>query len=274
MINGKHYLPLVQQCKTLKLHRRTIHSEPKAVNQDQLDLINLIDKVQLVEPAWGVRKVRQYLVVSSLHFGRRHCTTLFRKLGIHCIYRKPRTTIGHEIYPYLIRHLEIAKPNQVWATDIPYIPMAKGFVYLACVMDIYSRKILSSVISNTLDASFCVEAYTEAVRLYGAPEIINTDQGSQFTSDAFVAAVAASGARLSMDGKGAWTDNIFIERFWRSLKYEEVYLRAYDTVADAKRFINRYINKYNTIRPHASLGGKTPDNIHAITPAEELLKAS
>jgi putative transposase len=170
--------------------------------------------------------------------------------------------------------LEIVKPNQVWAMDITYIPMAKGFVYLTCVMDIYSRKILSSVISNTLDASFCVDAYTEAVRLYGAPEIINTDQGSQFTSDAFVAAVATSGARLSMDGKGAWTDNIFIERFWRSLKYEEVYLRAYDTVADAKRWIYRYIDRYNTIRPHASLGGKTPEKIHSLAPAEGLLKAS
>ncbi len=158
--------------------------------------------------------------------------------------------------------------------DITYIPMAKGFVYLRCVMDFYSRKILSSVLSNTLDASLCVEVYTEAVRLYGAPEIINTDQGSQFTSYAFVAAVAVSGPRLSMDGKGAWTDNIFIERFWRSPKYEEVYLRAYDTVADAKQFINRYINKYYTIRPHASLGGKTPDNIHAIGPEAELLKAS
>jgi len=158
--------------------------------------------------------------------------------------------------------------------DITYIPMAKGFVYLTCVMDIYSRKILSSFISNTLDASFCVEAYEEAVSLYGSPEIINTDQGSQFTSVAFVAAVATSGARLSMDGKGAWTDNIFIERFWRSLKYEEVYLRAYDTVADAKRWIYRYIERYNTIRPHSSLGGKTPDKIYAIAQAEGLLKAS
>ena len=152
--------------------------------------------------------------------------------------------------------------------------MAKGFVYLTCVMDNYSRKILSSVISNTLDKSFCVDASIEAVRLYGAPEIINTDQGSQFTSDAFVAAVATSGARLSMDGKGTWTDNISIECFWRSLRYEVVYLRAYDTVADAKQWIYRYIERYNTIRPHSSLGGKTPDKIHAIAPAEGLLKAS
>jgi putative transposase len=158
--------------------------------------------------------------------------------------------------------------------DITYIPMAKGFMYLTCMMDIYSRKILSSVISNTLDARFYVESYTEAVRKYGSPDIINTDQGSQFTSDAFVAAVATSGARLSMDGKGAWTDNIFIERFWRSLKYEEVYLRAYDTVADAKRWIYRYVERYNTIRPHPSLGGKTPDRIQAIAPAEGLLMAS
>jgi len=158
--------------------------------------------------------------------------------------------------------------------DITFIPLAKIFVCLTCVMDTYSRKILSSVISNTLDASYCVEAYAEAVRIHGALGILNTDQGLQFRSDTFVAAVATSGARLSMDGKGAWTDNIFIERFWRSLKYEEVYLRAYDTVADAKRWIYRYIDRYNTIRPLASLRGKTPDKIHAITPADELLKAS
>ena len=158
--------------------------------------------------------------------------------------------------------------------DITYIPMPKGFVYLTCIMDIYNRKILSSVISNTLDESFCVDAYIEAVRLYGAPEIINTNQGSQFTSDAFIAAVAASGARLSMDGKGARTDNIFIERFWRTLKCEEVYLRAYDTVADAKRWIYRYIERYNTILPHASLIGKTPDRIHTTIQADQLLKAS
>ncbi len=277
MINRKHDLPLVQQCNALMIHRMTIYREPKPVNQDQLDLMKLIDRIHMDDPAWGCRKVREYLIELGHPIGRRHCTTLFRKLGIHCIYRKPRTTIphiGHKIYPYLLRHLEIVKPNLVWATDITYIPMAKGFVYLTCVMDVYSRKILSSVISNTLDASFCVDAYIEAVRLCGAPEIINTDQGSQFTSDAFVAAVAASGARLSMDGKGAWTDNIFIERFWRSLKYEEVYLRAYDTVADAKRWFYRYIERYNTIRPHASLGGKTPDKIHAIAPVEGLLKAS
>jgi len=277
MINRKHDLPILRQCKALKVHRTTIYREPKPVSQDQLDLMKLIDNIHLDEPAWGVRKVRHYLIESGVPVGRRRCNTIFRKLGIHCIYRKPRTTITHKvhkIYPYLLRHLENTKPNLVWAMDITYIPMAKGFVYLTCVMDIYSRKILSSVISNTLDASFCVDAYTEAVRLHGAPEIINTDQGSQFTSDAFVAAVATSGAKLSMDGKGAWTDNIFIERFWRSLKYEEVYLRAYDTVADAKRSIYRYIERYNTIRPHGSMGGKTPDKIHALAPAEGLLKAS
>ena len=158
--------------------------------------------------------------------------------------------------------------------DITYIPMAKGFLYLAGVMDIYSRKILSSVISNTLDASFCVEAYNEALRLHGAPGITNTDQGSQFTSDAFVAAVTESGAKLSMDGKGAWTDNIFIERFWRSLKYEEVYLKAYDSVADAKRSIRSYIENYNSIRPHASLGGNTPNEIHEQRTKAPLLMAS
>ena len=195
MTNRKHNLPLVQQCKALAIHRTTIYRESKPVKQRQLDLMKLIDRIHMDDPAWGCRKVREYLIELGHPIGRRHCTTLFRKLGIHCIYRKPRTTIphiGHKIYPYLLRHLEIVKPNQVWAMDITYIPMAKGFVYLTCVMDIYSRKILSSVISNTLDASFCVEAYLEAVRLHGAPDILNTDQGSQFTSDAFVAAVATS----------------------------------------------------------------------------------
>ena len=277
MINRKHNLPLVQPCKALKVHRTTIYREPKPINQDQLDLMKLIDTIHLDEPSWGVRKVRQYLIESGVPIGRRHCNTIFRKLGTHCISRKPRTTIrqiGHKIYPCLLRHLELVNPNQVWTMDITYIPMAKGFVYLTCVMDIYSRKNLSRIISNTLDASFCVEAYNEARRLHGAPDIIHTDQGSQFTSVAFVAAVTESGAKLIMDGKGAWADNIFIERFWRSLKYEDVYLRAYDTVADAKRWIYRYIERYNTIRPHSSLGGKTPDKIHAIAPAEGLLKAS
>jgi putative transposase len=205
MTNRKHQLLLMQQCKALAIHRTTIYRESKPVKQRQLDLMKLIDRIHMDDPAWGCRKVREYLIELGQPIGRRHCTTLFRKLCIHCIYRKPRTTIphiGHKIYPYLLRHLEFVKPNQVWAMDITYIPMAKGFVYLTCVMDIYSRKILTSVISNTLDAGFCVEAYEEAVSLYGSPESINTDQGSQFTSDAFVAAVATSGTRFSMDGKG------------------------------------------------------------------------
>ena len=165
--------------------------------------MKVIDSIDMESPEWGCRKVRDRLIKLGYSIGRRHCTSLIRRMGIHCIYRKPRTTIrhiGHKIYPYLLRNLAITEPNQVWAMDITYIPMAKGFLYLACVMDIYSRKILSSIISNTLDASFCVEAYKNAVWLHGAPNIINTDQGSQFTSDAFVAAVTESGAKLSMDG--------------------------------------------------------------------------
>ena len=277
MIIRKHNLSLVQQCRALKIHRTTIYREPKALSQAELTLMKEIDSLHMENPAWGSRKVRHRLMKMGYSIGRRHCTTLRGRMGIHCIYRKPRTTIlhiGHKIYPYLLRNLAITEPNQVWAMDITYIPMAKGFLYLAGVMDIYSRKILSSVISNTLDASFCVEAYNEALRLHGAPGITNTDQGSQFTSDAFVAAVTESGAKLSMDGKGAWTDNIFIERFWRSLKYEEVYLKAYDSVADAKRSIRRYIENYNSIRPHASLGGNTPNEIHEQRTTAPLLMAS
>ena len=277
MINRKHDLPLVHQCKALKIHRTTIYREPKAVSQAKLTLMKEIDSLHMENPGWGSRKVRHRLIKMGYSIWQRHCATLRGRMGIHCIYRKPRTTIrhiGHKIYPYLLRNLAITEPNQVWAMDITYIPMAKGFLYLAGVMDIYSRKILSSVISNTLDASFCVEAYNEALRLHGAPGITNTDQGSQFTSDAFVAAVTESGAKLSMDGKGAWTDNIFIERFWRSLKYEEVYLKAYDSVADAKRSIRRYIENYNSIRPHASLGGNTPNEIHEQRTTAPLLMAS
>jgi putative transposase len=179
MINRKHDLALVQQCKALKVHRTTICGVPIPVNQDQLDLMKLSDRIHMESPEWGFRQVRERLIALGHPIGRRHCNTIFSKLGIQCIYRKPRTTIrhiGHKIYPCLLRHLEIVKPNQVWAIDITYIPMAKGFVYMTCVMDIYSRKILSSVISNTLVASFCVEAYVEAVRIHGAPGIINTDR--------------------------------------------------------------------------------------------------
>jgi putative transposase len=180
MINRKHDLALVQQCKALKLHRTTIYREAKPVNQDQLDLMKLIDRIPLDDPAWGCRKVREYLIGLGHPIGRRHCTMLYRKLGIHCIYRKLRTTIphiGHKAYPYLLRYMEIVKPNHVWAMDITYNPMAQCFVFLTCVMDVYSRNILSSVISNTLDARFCVEAYEEAVSLYGSPEIMNTIRG-------------------------------------------------------------------------------------------------
>ena len=276
MTNRKHNLPLVQQCKALKAHRTTINREPKPLSQAELTLMKVIESIHMESPEWGCRKVRDRLIKLGYSIGRR-CTTLIRRMAIYCIYRKPGTTIwhvGHKIYPYLLRSLAITEPNQVSAMDITYIPMAKGFLYLACVMDIYSRKILSSIISNPLDASFCVEAYNEARRLHGVPDIINTDQGSQFMSDAVVAAVTESGAKLSKDGKRAWTDNIVTERFWRSLKYEDVYLRAYESVPEAKRSIHRYIDKDNTIQPHSSLGGNTPNEIHEQRPTAPLLMAS
>ena len=186
-------------------------------------------------------------------------------MGIEALYRKPRTSKphpGHEVYPYRLRELTIDRANQVWALDITYLPMKRGFVYFVAVMDWYSRKILSWRLSNTLTADFCVEALEDALERYGTPEIVNTDQGSQFTSEEFVSTVLGSGALLSMDGKGAWRDNVFIERFWRTLKYEAVYLRAYDSVTDARHHLARYIPFYNERRPHSSLDGHTPDSMY------------
>ena len=197
--------------------------------------------------------------------GRKHVTTLMKRMGIEALYRKPRTTRKHpqhRVYPYLLRGLKIDRPNQVWAMDLTYIPMARGFVYLVAVLDWHSRKVLSWQVSITMDVHFCLEAVEEAIARYGAPEIMNTDQGSQFTSLAFTGLMKDNGIRISMDGKGAWRDNVFIERLWRSVKYEEVYLHAYDTVSDSRNGIGKYFDLYNQRRPHSTLGRKTPDSIY------------
>ena len=224
-----------------------------------------LDRLHLEFPFAGSRMLRYLLAAEGCKIGRRHVKTLMRRMGMEALYRRPRTTRpepGHKVYPYLLRGIEIARPNQVWAMDITYIPMARGFVYLAVALDWFSRRVLSWRLSITMDAAFCVETLQDALARYGKPDIFNTDQGSQFTGAAFTGALAENGITISMDGKGAWRDNVFVERLWRSVKYEEVYLRAYDNVSEARASIGRYLDFYNQRRPHSSLDGITPDQAY------------
>ena len=227
--------------------------------------MRLLDRLHLDFPFAGSRMLRGLLAAEGCKVGRRHVKTLMRRMGIEALYRRPRTTKpepGHKIYPYLLRGMEIARPNQVWAMDITYIPMARGFVYLAVVLDWFSRRVLSWRVSITMEAAFCVETLEDALACHGKPDIFNTDQGSQFTGAAFTGVLADNGIAISMDGKGAWRDNVFVERLWRSVKYEEVYLRAYDSVSEARASIGRYLNFYTGRRPHSSLDGITPDQAY------------
>jgi putative transposase len=226
-------------------------------------------------PFAGSRMLRGLLAAEGCKIGRRHVKTLMKRMGIEALYRRLRTTKpapGHKIYPYLLRGIEIARPNQVWAMDITYIPMARGFVYLAVVLDWFSRRVLSWRVSITMEAAFCVETLEDALARHGKPEIFNTDQGSQFTGAAFTGVLIKNGIAISMDGKGAWRDNVFVERLWRSVKYEEVYLRAYGSVSEARASIGCYLDFYNRRRPHSSLDGTTPD--HAYFPQLPLRMAA
>jgi putative transposase len=234
-----------------------------------------MDELHLDYPFAGSRMLRDLLVTEGFTVGRLHVATLMKRMGIEALYRKPNTSKpapGHQIYPYLLRKLPITRPNQVWAMDITYIPMARGFVYLAAVVDWFSRRVLAWRVSITLEAAFCIEAVEEALAHYGRPEIFNTDQGSQFTSHDFTSVLLKNKIAISMDGKGAWRDNVFVERLWRSLKYEEVYLRAYDSVAEARTSIGRYLAFYNGRRPHSSLDRRTPDQAY-FTPLPQLAAA-
>ncbi len=265
MIDRNHPLPITRQAKALGIARSTVYAQPRPVSDRDLELMKLIDRFHLEMPFAGSRMLRDLLALVSIMVGRRHVATLMRCMGIEALYRKPRTTHKHPqhpVYPYLLRGLKIDRPNQVWAMDLTYIPMARGFVYLVAVLDWYSRKVLSWKVSITMDVDFCLEAVEEAIARFGPPEIMNTDQGSQFTSLAFTGLLKENGIRISMDGKGAWRDNVFIERLWRSVKYEEVYLHAYDTVSDSRNGIGRYFNLYNQRRPHSALGRKTPDTVY------------
>jgi putative transposase len=264
MIDRSHELALATQARLLGVARSTIYREPRPVSAADLAVMRRIDELHLDYPFAGSRMMRSMLANEGMFIGRRHVRTLMERMGIEALYRRPRTSKpapGHRIYPYLLRDVTIVRPNQVWAADITYIPMARGFVYLVVVLDWFSRRALSWRISITMETDFCIEAVEEALARHGKPEIFNTDQGSQFTSEAFTGLLSRNEIAISMDGKGAWRDNVFVERLWRTVKYEEVYLKAYSSVPQARISIGRYLDFYNTGRPHSHHGGRTPDQI-------------
>jgi putative transposase len=256
MIMREHELSITKQAKALRISRGSVYYLPRPVSATDLEIMRLLDRLHLDFPFAGSRMLRGLLAAEGCNVGRRHVKTLMKRMGIEALYRRPRTTKpepGHKIYPYLLRGMEIVRPNQVWAMDITYIPMARGYVYLAVVLDWFSRRVLSWRVSITMEAAFCVETLADALALHGKPDIFNTDQGSQFTGAAFTGVLTDNGIAISMDGKGAWRDNVFVERLWRSVKYEEVYLRAYDSVSEARASIGRYLNFYNPASQHPSV---------------------
>jgi len=256
MIDREHDLPVTKQAEVLGISRGSVYYLPRPVPDADLALMRRLDRLHLEFPFAGSRMLRGLLVAEGCKIGRRHVKTLMQRMGIEALYRRPRTTKpepGHKIYPYLLRGMAITRPNQVWAMDITYIAMARGFVYLAVVLDWASRRVLAWRLSITMEAAFCVETLEDALARYGKPDVFNTDQGSQFTGAAFTGVLASNGIAISMDGKGAWRDNVFVERLWRSVKYEEVYLRAYDSVSDARASLGRYLDFYNRASKHPSV---------------------
>ena len=265
MIDSNHDLPVARQAKVLNISRGSVYYRPRPVPAADLAIMRRIDELHLDCPFAGSRMLRDILRREGFTIGRRHVATLMKRIGIEAIYRRPNTSKpapGHKIYPYLLRGLKVDHPNQVWAMDITYIPMARGFVYLAAVVDWFSRRVLAWRLSITMEAAFCIEALEEALAKHGRPEIFNTDQGSQFTSADFTGVLLNAGIAISMDGKGAWRDNVFVERIWKSVKYEEVYLRAYGSVSEARASLGRYLDFYNGRRPHSSLDRHTPDEAY------------
>ena len=265
MINRQHPLPVVQQCQVLAIARSSFYYTHREVSAADLALMRQIDRLHLEYPFAGSRMLRDLLRQDGASVGRRHVTTLMRRMGIVALYQRPRTTKphpGHKVFPYFLRNKQITEPNQAWAMDITYIPMNKGFIYLAAVLDWATRRVLDWRLSNSMTADFCIEGVEAAIRDYGTPEIFNTDQGSQFTDKDFVGLLEKHSIQISMDGKGSWRDNVFVERLWKSVKYEEVYLHAYDSVADARRGLERYFLFYNQRRPHSVLDSQTPDMVY------------
>lgn len=265
MIDREHPLSLVRQAKLLEISRGSVYYQPRPTSEADLALMRLIDQLHLEHPFMGARFLRRMLQRQGVHVGRRHLGTLMERMGIQALCPQPGTSKRnpqHKVYPYLLRKVAIQRSNQVWALDTTYIPMARGFVYLTAVVDVASRKVLSHKVAITLEACHAREIIEQAFARYGTPDIVNTDQGSQFTADEFTEAVLSRGCRLSMDGKGAWRDNVFVERLWRTIKYERVYLRVYDGVSAARADLAQCIDWYNIERPHSSLDDETPDQTY------------
>ena len=265
MIDRNHALPVKRQAELIGVSRSSLYYRPKPIPEGDLELMRRLDELHLDKPFMGTRMLGDQLARMGIKVGRRRIGTLMKRMGIAAVYRKPGTSTkhpAHKVYPYLLRGMHINQSNQVWALDTTYIPMARGFVYLTAVVDWASRKVLAARIAITLEACHAVAVLQEAFARHGTPAIINTDQGSQFTADEFIQAVQAQGCRLSMDGRGAWRDNIFVERLWRTVKYEEVYLHAYDSVREARTSIMRYLDWYNRSRPHSRLNRQTPDEAY------------
>jgi putative transposase len=275
MIDRGAQLSVKRQAELLDLSRSSVYYQPRPVSERDLGLMRRIDELHLMAPFYGARKLAAQLRREGHEVGRRHVRSLMRRMGIEALYRRPRTSIPAReatIYPYLLGGLVIERPNQVWTSDITYLPMAHGFMYLMAILDVASRKVLAFRLSNTLTADFCVAALEEALAKFGPPEIFNTDQGAQFTSDSWIERLQAAGVAISMDGKGRWIDNIFIERLWRSVKYEEVYLHAYASGGEARESLRRYFAFYNAVRIHQIHEYRTPDEVYfgalaASTPA-------
>lgn len=265
MIERGGKLPVKRQAQILGLSRSSVYYTPRPLSERDLGLMRRLDELHLELPFYGSRKLTRELQKEGYQVGRRHVTTLMRRMGLETIYRKPRTSIPAReaaIRPYLLGNLTIERPNQVWASDITYLPMAHGFLYLVAILDVFSRKVLAFRLSNTMTADFCVEALQEALAKFGTPEIFNTDQGSQFTSAEWTDVLDEARVAISMDGKGRWIDNVFIERLWRSVKYEEVYLHGYANGTEARTALTRYFSFYNARRSHQALEYRTPDEVY------------
>ena len=270
---GHGRLSIVRQCELVSISRSSFYYQPVGETAENLALMRLIDAQFLETPWYGSRQMARHLRRDGHEVGRKRVRRLMGVMGLVPIYQRPRTTVPHpehRVYPYLLRDLAVERPNQVWCADITYIPMRRGFLYLVAVMDWATRKVLAWRVSNTMDVAFCVEAVQEALARFGCPEIFNTDQGSQFTSSEFTEVLRAAEVRISMDGRGRWVDNVFIERLWRSLKYECVYLHAFETGSELRAGLLRWIGYYNTRRPHSTLGGRTPDEAYGTGMMERL----
>ncbi len=272
-IHTAHELPKARRCELLDMARSSAYYRPEPISEEDLALMRLIDEIHLQLPFYGSRRLRDELEDRGHTVNRKRVQRLMRQMDLRALYPRQRTSQpgkGHKIYPYLLRDLSIERANQVWATDICYLPMAKGFMYLVAIMDWHSRRVLSWRVSNTLDTDFCIEALEEAIQRFGRPEIFNTDQGAQFTSEAFTGVLKDHGIKISMDGKGRWMDNVFVERLWRSVKYEDVYLRAYETPTELRAGLARYFKFYNTRRRHSALARRTPDAVYFDPATSEL----